>query len=59
MRPHDLVRRAVDQIPIVHIVEMLQVERYEPLLICFMGGIVGLVILSVFLPILNIIGNLS
>ena len=31
----------------------------EPLLICFMGGIVGLVILSVFLPILNIIGNLS
>lgn len=31
----------------------------EPLLICFMGGIVGLVILSVFLPILNIIGDLS
>jgi type IV pilus assembly protein PilC len=31
----------------------------EPLLICFMGGIVGVVILSVFLPILNIIGNLS
>ena len=31
----------------------------EPLLICFMGGIVGIVILSVFLPILNIIGNLS
>jgi type IV pilus assembly protein PilC len=31
----------------------------EPLLICFMGGIVGVVILSVFLPILNIIGELS
>ena len=31
----------------------------EPLLICFMGGIVGVVILSVFLPILNLIGNLS
>jgi len=31
----------------------------EPLLICFMGGIVGLVILSVFLPILNLIGELS
>jgi type IV pilus assembly protein PilC len=31
----------------------------EPLLICFMGGIVGVVILSVFLPILNIIGTLS
>ena len=31
----------------------------EPLLICFMGGIVGLVILSVFLPILNIIGEIS
>ena len=31
----------------------------EPLLICFMGGIVGVVILAVFLPILNIIGNLS
>jgi len=31
----------------------------EPMLICFMGGIVGVVILSVFLPILNIIGNLS
>jgi len=31
----------------------------EPILICFMGGIVGVVILSVFLPILNIIGNLS
>jgi len=31
----------------------------EPLLICVMGGIVGVVILSVFLPILNIIGNLS
>jgi type IV pilus assembly protein PilC len=31
----------------------------EPLLICFMGGIVGIVILSVFLPILNIIGELS
>ena len=31
----------------------------EPILICFMGGIVGIVILSVFLPILNIIGNLS
>lgn len=31
----------------------------EPLLICVMGGIVGLVILSVFLPILNIIGELS
>ena len=31
----------------------------EPILICFMGGIVGTVILAVFLPILNIIGNLS
>jgi len=31
----------------------------EPLLICFMGGIVGVVILSVFLPILNLIGELS
>lgn len=31
----------------------------EPLLICFMGGIVGVVILSVFLPILNIISELS
>jgi type IV pilus assembly protein PilC len=31
----------------------------EPLLICLMGGIVGVVILSVFLPILNIIGELS
>jgi type IV pilus assembly protein PilC len=31
----------------------------EPLLICVMGGVVGLVILSVFLPILNIIGELS
>jgi type IV pilus assembly protein PilC len=31
----------------------------EPILICFMGGIVGVVILAVFLPILNIIGNLS
>jgi len=31
----------------------------EPILICFMGGIVGVVILSVFLPILNIIGELS
>ena len=31
----------------------------EPLLICFMGGIVGVVILSVFLPILNIIGELG
>ena len=31
----------------------------EPILICLMGGIVGVVILSVFLPILNIIGNLS
>lgn len=31
----------------------------EPILICFMGGIVGVVILSVFLPILNVIGNLS
>ncbi len=31
----------------------------EPLLICFMGGIVGVVILSVFLPILNIIGEIS
>ena len=31
----------------------------EPLLICFMGGIVGVVILAVFLPILNIIGELS
>jgi type IV pilus assembly protein PilC len=31
----------------------------EPLLICFMGGIVGVVILAVFLPILNLIGQLS
>ena len=31
----------------------------EPILICVMGGLVGVVILSVFLPILNIIGNLS
>ena len=31
----------------------------EPLLICVMGGIVGVVILSVFLPILNVIGELS
>lgn len=31
----------------------------EPILICLMGGIVGVVILSVFLPILNIIGELS
>ncbi len=31
----------------------------EPLLICFMGGIVGVVILAVFLPILNLIGKLS
>jgi len=31
----------------------------EPILICFMGGIVGVVILSVFLPILNVIGELS
>ena len=31
----------------------------EPILICFMGGIVGVVILAVFLPILNIIGELS
>jgi type IV pilus assembly protein PilC len=31
----------------------------EPLLICVMGGIVGVVILSVFLPILNLIGELS
>ena len=31
----------------------------EPILICFMGGIVGTVILSVFLPILNVIGALS
>ncbi len=31
----------------------------EPLLICVMGGVVGVVILSVFLPILNIIGELS
>ncbi len=31
----------------------------EPLLICFMGLIVGVVILSVFLPILNIIGEIG
>jgi type IV pilus assembly protein PilC len=31
----------------------------EPILICAMGGIVGTVILAVFLPILNIIGTLS
>lgn len=31
----------------------------EPLLICVMGGIVGVVIMSVFLPILNIIGEIS
>ena len=31
----------------------------EPILICVMGGLVGVVILSVFLPILNIIGELS
>ncbi len=31
----------------------------EPILISFMGGIVGLVVLSVFLPILDIVGNLS
>lgn len=31
----------------------------EPILICVMGGLVGVVILAVFLPILNIIGNLS
>ncbi len=31
----------------------------EPLLICVMGGLVGVVILSVFLPILNIIGEIG
>ena len=31
----------------------------EPLLISFMGGIVGLVVLSVFLPILDIVGQLG
>lgn len=31
----------------------------EPLLICFMGSIVALVIMAVFLPLLSIIGNLS
>ena len=31
----------------------------EPILICFMGAIVGTVILAVFLPILNIIGELG
>jgi len=31
----------------------------EPILICVMGGLVGVVILAVFLPILNIIGELS
>ncbi|MEX1024273.1 MAG: type II secretion system F family protein [Planctomycetota bacterium] len=31
----------------------------EPLLICFMGGLVGVVIISIFLPILSIIGTLS
>jgi len=31
----------------------------EPLLICFMGGIVGVVVLSVFLPILDVVGKLS
>ncbi|MFT5291735.1 MAG: type IV pilus assembly protein PilC [Planctomycetota bacterium] len=31
----------------------------EPILICVMGGLVGVVILSVFLPILNLIGTLS
>jgi type IV pilus assembly protein PilC len=31
----------------------------EPMLICFMGGIVGLVILSVFLPLLNLISAIE
>ncbi len=31
----------------------------EPILICVMGGLVGVVILSVFLPILNIIGEIN
>ena len=31
----------------------------EPMLICFMGGIVGLVILSVFLPLMNLIGEIG
>jgi len=31
----------------------------EPLLISFMGGIVGMVVLSVFLPILDIVGKLG
>lgn len=31
----------------------------EPILICVMGGLVGVVILSVFLPILNLIGELG
>lgn len=31
----------------------------EPMLICFMGGIVGLVILSVFLPMMELIGKMG
>jgi type IV pilus assembly protein PilC len=31
----------------------------EPILICVMGGLVGVVILAVFLPILNLIGELG
>jgi type IV pilus assembly protein PilC len=31
----------------------------EPILITFMGGIVGTVVLSVFLPILDIVGELG
>jgi type IV pilus assembly protein PilC len=31
----------------------------EPLLITFMGGIVGVVVMAVFLPILDVVGKLS